>query len=435
MFNLRHTLPLIVALICHNTYASEHALSATEQKIVHWIDNHNQDAIQLIEESVNINSGSLNREGVKAVADHLAKELDPIGVKTQWIALPEKMKRGGHLFAEHKGTQGKKVLLIGHLDTVFEKDDSFQTFKKEGDWATGPGVTDVKAGNVIIIQALKALHSVGALKNTQIKIAYSGDEESPGSPLAKTRAALIAAGKWADVSLEFEAGIQDEQAEWATISRRSHNSWCLEVTGKQGHSSRIFNENFGAGAIFEASRILHEFYQSVRGEEYLTFNAGTISGGTEVNASCDSANSTVFGKNNVIPNTVVVRGGLRTLTEQQRNNAMNAMQAIVKKHLPLTKATLHFSAGYPAMAPTEGNKALSGMLSSINESLGREVMPALNPLRRGASDVSFVAPYSDALAGLGAYGQHLHSPKENLDLRSVPLATKRAALLIYRLTR
>lgn len=415
--------------------AQTQSLSKIEADIVSWIDNNNDDAISLIEESVNINSGTLNIAGVKSVSEHLRPHFDALGFETEWVELPADMERAGHLMARREGTQGRKVLLIGHLDTVFEKDEDFQKFVRNGNMASGPGVADMKSGNVIILQALRALQSVGALDDVQVVVALTGDEESPGMPIATTRGPLIEASRWADVALEFETGVRDEDGEWATISRRGYMGWCLEVTGTQAHSSLIFNDENGAGAIFETSRILNGFYDTVRGEPFLTFNAGTIVGGTEINGSCATASSDVFGKPNVIPNSVIVRGEIRTLTEDQAAGAQAAMLDIVSKSLPRTKAKLTFDEGYPAMAPTDGNKALQVMLSEINVELGRNPMPALDPLRRGASDVSFAAPYTDALAGLGGYGEGLHSPNEKLDLESIPIATKRAALLIYRLTR
>ncbi|NIP78448.1 MAG: M20/M25/M40 family metallo-hydrolase, partial [Gemmatimonadetes bacterium] len=76
--------------------------------------------------------------------------------------------RGPHLVAERwEGERGRSVLLIGHLDTVFEEDEAFQTFVREGDTARGPGVSDMKGGDVVVIYALKALQAMGALDGTR----------------------------------------------------------------------------------------------------------------------------------------------------------------------------------------------------------------------------------------------------------------------------
>ncbi len=410
-------------------------LSEDEAAIVSWIDAQTTAIEALIEETVNINSGTMNFDGVREVGAVMRAELDTLGFETEWIDLPPQTRRAGHLFGRREGTHGRKLLLIGHLDTVFEPDDDFQTFIREGDWATGPGAVDMKAGNVVIVFALKALQEIGALDGTQIVIAYTGDEESVGSPLDITRRDLIEAGQWADVALGFEYGVRDGEAEWITTARRSSSGWRLVVTGRQAHSSLVFSENVGAGAIFEAARILNAFYETVRGEEYLTFNAGVILGGTDVDYDATNTRGEAFGKTNVVPQHTVVHGGLRTISTEQLQRTRETMQKIVDNHLPHTDAEIYFTDRYPAMPPTDGNMQLHSMLSSINEELGGEALPALDPSRRGAADISFVAPYVDALGGLGAQGVNMHSPGERLDLTSLGPATKRAAILIYRLTR
>jgi glutamate carboxypeptidase len=207
------------------------------------------------------------------------------------------------------------------------------------------------------------------------------------------------------------------------------------VSGKQAHSSGVFSEKTGAGAVFEAARILNEFYEEVRGEEYLTFNVGVIVGGTDVAYDYDKNHGTAFGKTNVVPRSVVIHGGIRTISNAQLDRAREAMRAVVARHLPQTNAEILFIDSYPAMAPTEENKVLQAELSLINEHLGRGAMPALDPSKRGAADISFVAPYTDGLAGMGAIGSGGHTPAESLDLSTIADATKRAAILIYRLSK
>ena len=403
-----------------------------EQRMIAWIDAHTENAIALLEETVNIGSGTMNHEGVRSVGVVMARELDALGLETEWVDMPPKMNRAGHLFARNEG-QGKRFLLIGHLDTVFEADDDFQSYTRDGDTARGPGVEDMKSGNVIIVYALKALAEIGALKNLAVVVAYTGDEESAGYPLSISRKDLIEAGIWADIAFGFESAMTFDDTDWATVARRSASYWTLEVTGKQAHSSEIFREDFGAGAINEAARILNAFYEEVRGEEHLSFNAGTIQGGTDVDYDDEQNRGQTFGKTNIVPRKVVVHGGIRTISQEQLERARAKMRAIVAENLPHTSASITFKDRYPAMSPTDGNRRLQTQLSEINELLGRGPMPALDPSRRGAADISFVAPYTDALAGLGAFGKGGHTPNESLDLTTMSLAIKRAAILIYRL--
>lgn len=409
-------------------------LSVEERAMTEWIDEHSEDAVDLLEELVNIGSGTMNHAGVRKAGDALRRELEGLGLETEWIELPAETKRAGHLVGRSSGSRGRKILLIGHLDTVFESADEFRAFTRHGNVATGPGVDDMKSGDVVIIYALKALREIDALDDAQIVVFYTGDEEKPGKPLSVVRKDLIEAGKWADIALGFEAAVNDDGVDWATIARRSSSEWRLEVTGLQAHSSQVFSEDVGAGAIYEAARILSAFYDEVRGEEHLTFNAGTILGGTDVDYDYEQNSGTAFGKTNVVPRSAIVHGGIRSISLEQLERAQVAMRAIVARHLPHTDAAITFTDGYPPMFPTDGNKRLQEKLSRINEELGRGSMPALDPSRRGAADVSFVAPYTDALAGLGAIGEGGHTPDESLELNSMPLAVKRAAILLLRLS-
>ena len=421
-----------VAFLCV-ALANAAGLNDDEQRMVDWIDANYESAIDLLEETVNIGSGTMNPQGVRDVGKVMGRELDALGLETEWIEMPEGMGRAGHLFARKLHNEGPNILLIGHLDTVFEADDGFQSYTRKGDAAYGPGVEDMKSGNVVIVYALKALKEIGALEDMSIVVAYTGDEENAGSPLTVSRRDLIEAGKWADISLGFESGVSYGGQDWATIARRSSSNWYLEVSGTQAHSSKIFNNEVGHGAIFEAARILNEFDNKVRGEEYLTFNAGTIQGGTDVSYEFEQTRGTTFGKTNIVPRKVIVHGDIRTISNEQLERTREAMREVVAEHLPGTDATIKFEDRYPSMAPTDGNKRLQAVLSDVNEDLGRGPMPTLDPLKRGAADVSFVAPYSDSLAGMGAVGDGGHTPDESLDLTTMAPAIQRAAILIYRL--
>jgi glutamate carboxypeptidase len=423
----------VACLVSVTTLSAQ--LSQDEAALVRFIDERSEQSIDLLERLVNINSGSLNLEGVREVGAILDAELAQIGFETRWIDFPASVNRAGHLFAERTGSQGKRLLLIGHLDTVFEEDDAFQTFERRGSVGFGPGTDDMKGGDVVMVLALQALASIGALDDATIRIIFTGDEERPGEPLELVRRDLIEAAKESDAVLGFEGGVRDAQGDWGTIARRGASGWTLRVTGTQAHSSRIFSDEVGAGAIFEAARILNDFYQVVRGEQYLTFNAGMIVGGTEVSYDVDAAAGTAFGKTNVVPRDVVVAGGIRTISQAQLERAQDAMWEVVERHLPHTGASIEFEEGYPAMAPTEGNRSLLDLYNEGSSDLGLGTLQVLDPSMRGAADISFAAPYVDGLAGLGAAGSGAHSPSEQVDLSSIAVQAKRAAVLMYRLTR
>jgi len=405
-------------------------LTRKEKKILKTIEVNNAEAIEFLKDVVNINSGTMNHEGVKKVGDVFAKAFEAIGFKSSWYDMSQ-VNRSGHLFAETSGDKGKKLLLIGHLDTVFEENSPFQEFKMVNDSiAHAPGGNDMKGGNVIILYALKALADNGLLKNAQIIAAFTGDEEATGKPLTISRKHLIEAGKRSDIALGFEnsTGFND-----ATIARRGSSDWRVDVTGVRAHSSEIFNERVGAGAIFEMSRILNAFYTKVKGEEFLTFNPGIILGGTLMDYDQQLSKGEVFGKSNVVAQTATVYGGLRFISEEQKERARAKMREIVKNNLPQTSAKATFIDSYPAMGPTEGNKQLLEMFSTVSEDLGYGKVVAFDPLKRGAADVSFVAQYVDCIDGLGTMGDGGHTPEETVNLNTIEDLTKRAAILIYRL--
>jgi glutamate carboxypeptidase len=411
---------------------SPDGLSPIETGIVAEVDRLTPAAVRFLEQIVNLNSGTMNHPGVREVGRVFELEFDALGMRTTWVPMPDDVNRAGHLFAETVGGAGPTILLIGHLDTVFELDSPFQRYEDLGDGlAIGPGVSDMKGGDVVILLALQALHAAGELSELNVIVALLGDEEETGDPLTISRRELVEAASRSDAALGFEGGVGGLQS--ATVARRGFTDWRLEVTGTRGHSSVIFNDKYGAGAAFEAARILSGFYDRLRGEENLTFGAGIILGGTTVEYDPETDRGTAFGKTNVIPQTVVAAGDLRTLTHEQLEQAMEDMRAIVSENLPRTEARIFFRESYPPMSPTAGNLELLDRLDRVSRDLGMGPIEAVDPGKRGAADISFAAQYTAALGGLGVVGRGAHTPEETVDLRSIPVMAKRAALLVYRL--
>ncbi len=410
-------------------------LSKPEAKMAATVDAEYDRSVALLERLVNQNSGTMNFGGVKAVSEMMRAELEPLGFKVEWVNMAD-AKRAGHLIASKTGKKGnKKLLLIAHLDTVFEADSPFQKFVRKGDEAEGPGAGDDKGGMVVIVSALRAMQAAGKLKDANIEIHMTGDEEDAGDPIEVTRASLIAAGKVADVALDFEGLSIERGKDMGVISRRSSNSWKLDVKGVTGHSSLIFDSTYGDGAAFELARILHRFRAELP-EPNLTVNVGLIAAGQETVVDPDGIRVSAKGKTNIIPGVAIARGDFRTLSEDQSARVRSKMQAIVAASSPKTSAIITFDPGsYPAMAPTEGNKMLLAKLNNVNRDLGLGEQVALDPLKRGAGDISFVANDVDGLVGLGVYSRGDHAPGETVDLASIRRQSKRAAILMTRLSR
>ena len=420
------------------TAALSKGLSKDEQQVMAWIDAHMPQAIELLKESVNINSGTLNIEGVKKVGTLFAKEFEKAGFATEWVSMPDSIKRAGHLVASRrpaaaKSSQGKRLFLIGHLDTVFEPDMPANPFTMLNDsTATGQGVNDMKGGDVVVLMALQALEQAGLLKNTDITAYFTGDEEHAGYPREVTRGDFINRAKQADIALAFEGanGLNS-----VATGRRGASGWRLDVKAKTGHSSGVFTPGAGYGAIYEAARILNQFRETLSTEKYLTFNPGIIIGGSDIAYDVATSKGAAIAKTNIISPAVTVTGDLRFLTEEQKDRARAKMKEIVAQNLAQTSAKISFVDGIPSMAPTEGNNQVLSVISSISMDMGVGVTVAGDPGSRGAGDISYVAAYVDCIDGLGASGRGAHAPGETIHLNQLPFLIKRAALTIYRLSR
>lgn len=415
-------------LLLISTAILSQKLSPIEAKIIAQVNAQLPQTEALLKKVVNINSGTLNKEGVREVGAIFRKEFDDLGFKTEWISLPDSLNRAGHLVAERKGTKGKKLFLIGHLDTVFEKAMSFTAYTYLNDsTVTGQGVNDMKGGDVVLLAALKVLKDNDLLDNTNLTVYFTGDEESSGKPTSISRKDFIERAKQTEIALAFETAVG---LNTVATARRGSSGWKLNVKGIMGHSSTVFSQQAGYGAIYEAARILNDFREKLSQEKYLTFNPGLIVGGSEIND-----NKEAIGKDNIISPRVTVTGDLRFLTETQKENARMKMKEIVAQNLNKTKAEIIFQDGIPSMEPTVENEKVLATLNQVSLDLGFGEVKAGDPGSRGAGDISYIAKYVACLDGLGASGRGAHAPGETMNMKEFPKLIQRTAILIYRLTR
>ncbi|SNS03404.1 glutamate carboxypeptidase [Belliella buryatensis] len=410
---------------------SAQQLDEIEQKLITQIEKHYEETVKLLEETVNINSGTFNLEGVRAVAKVYEREFAKIGFQTEWVTLPDSLRRAGHFVASRKGTKGKKLFFIGHLDTVFEKDMPFYPFTMvDENTAKGQGANDMKGGNAMIFASLKALYELGLLDDRTITVYFTGDEENAGKPSWVSRLDFVERAKQHDVALGYETA---QGFNIATVARRGASGWTLKTTGRQVHSSGVFKQNAGFGAIYEAARILNDFRVALADEQYLSFNPGQIIGGSDVAYNPISGKGEALGKTNIVARETLVTGDLRFLGEPQKEAAREKMRAIVSKNLNQTKAEIEFEDGIPSMPPTDGNMALVDILSQVSIDMGYGEVKAGDPGSRGAGDISYVAEYLDCIDGIGASGSGAHSPSETINMKQYPDLIKRSTLFVYRL--
>ena len=425
---MKKSLLTFTILLLISTTIFSQKLSPIEAKIIAQVNAQLPQTEALLKKVVNINSGTLNTEGVREVGAIFRKEFDNLGFKTEWISLPDSLNRAGHLVAERKGTKGKKLFLIGHLDTVFEKVMSFTPYTYLNDsTVTGQGVNDMKGGDMVLLAALKVLKDNDLLDNTNLTVYFTGDEESSGKPTSISRKDFIERAKQTEIALAFETAVG---LNTVATARRGSSGWKLNVKGIMGHSSTVFSQQAGFGAIYEAARILNDFREKLSQEKYLTFNPGLIVGGSEI-----SDNKEAIGKDNIISPRVTVTGDLRFLTETQKENARMKMKEIVAQNLNKTKAEIIFQDGIPSMEPTAENEKVLATLNQVSLDLGFGEVKAGDPGSRGAGDISYIAKYVACLDGLGASGRGAHAPGETMNMKEFPKLIQRTAILIYRLTR
>lgn len=417
------------------------SLSSQEKAMAASIDAHEQDDIALLKQIININSGTMNLPGVIAVKDVLVPQFESLGFTVEWHPMRSQTERAGDLVAVHPcpngtGQCGKRLLLIGHMDTVFEPSSPFQKYEivpgTDSKVATGPGVSDMKGGLVVMLAALRAMQSAGALDHTEIRIVLSGDEERPGLPLSLARRDLIAAAHESDIAMEFEPGSRINGKDTISIGRRSAITWHLETTGVSGHSSQIFGEHLGYGAIYELTRIIDSFRRELP-EEGLTFNVGLVLGGATATMNAEATGGTATGKDNIVAPTAIADGDIRTLSDEQSARTEDKMRAIVAAHLPKTGATITFDSAYPAMARTPAGIELLHQWNDISIALGLGPVEEAGPMTRGAGDISFVAPFIPGLVGTGLLGEGAHAPGEKGYLDSLTRQAKRDAVIMTRL--
>lgn len=404
-----------------------------EQNIVSYIDSRSAEQIALLEQLVNINSGTDNAEGVIRVGNIMKQKLEALGFDTRWHELPAEMKHAGSLIALHEGNRSaKRLLLIGHLDTVFPENSNFQTFTytEGGKKAKGPGVIDDKGGMVTMLYALQALKSTGALDTMNIAVVLVGDEEFAAKPTTISRSVLIDEAKKSDIALGFEFALSPNQL---VTDRRGLSEWFLTSTGLDNHSATIFQPKTGYGAVYESARVLDEIRSKLSEEDGLTINPGLILGGSTANEDVASGQGTASGRKTTVAKSVLVHGDLRFKTEEQRQSAETRLKEIVSRPLPQTSSEITIKAIMPVMAERDSNQKLLEAYNRVSRDLDGPALESAPSADRGGADVSYVNPYvSASLDGLGAWGTGAHSENETLDVSSLPIATKRAAIFMSR---
>ncbi len=335
---------------------------------------------------IEINSWTKNKAGVDAVGDIFVEWMTPLGYT---LRRHPRGEIGDHLHFVSAEKTGKKMLLLGHLDTVFPPGE-FETFSEDEAWIYGPGVCDMKGGNYVALQALRRLHKMhGAIYD--IDVLFVSDEET-GSDDSKYLTRELAQDY--DACLVFEAaGRQDE----VVIGRKGVGTFFIDITGRAAHAGNHYAD--GADANLEASYKLQHLVALTDLEKETTVNVGEIHGGIGANTISPSARLTFE---------------LRYTSAAERDRVLAAVEAIVAHaHVPGTTATLSGGIQRDVMAPSQAQQHL---IEQINTLCGIELA---TEKRGGVSDANLIAAEGvPTLDGWGPFGDGDHTVHERASKQS-----------------
>jgi len=339
-----------------------------------------------LKEIIEINSWTNNKEGVDRNGEIFAYWMEELDYRL--VRYPRE-EIGDHLHLVSKHREGKKLLLLGHLDTVFPP-DTFEEFREDEAWIYGPGVCDMKGGNYVALQALRnARKSFGEIHN--IDFLLVSDEET-GSDDSKHLSAKLA--KEYDYCMVFEAaGVHDE----VVIGRKGVGTFFIDIEGIAAHAGNNYTK--GADANLEAALKLQALTALTDLEKETTVNVGKISGGIGANTISPKAHLTFE---------------LRYTNTEERDRVLKSIDEIVaKSYVDGTTAVLSGGIQRDVMQPSAEQ---SDFVEKINM-LCHTVLPTEK--RGGVSDANIISSQGVAtLDGWGPYGDGDHTVHERASKKS-----------------
>lgn len=333
-----------------------------------------------LEALVGVNSFTKNKQGVDAVGNILATKLTNLGFS---LVRYSRDLIGDHLLFQTPHIEGEKILLLGHLDTVFEP-NTFETFSMDSQWVYGPGVCDMKGGLIVALSALEALYKTkGAIVN--IDFLCVSDEET-GSDDSKMLTSSIASNY--DYCFVFEAA---GKAEELVVGRKGIGTFYATITGKASHSGVAYEK--GIDANLEAARKLEKLVQLTDLSVGTTVNVGKINGG--------------IGANTISPQASLVFE-VRFKTVQEKERILREIEKITQ-HSFVEGTTCHLEGGLQrdVMEPCKAQYELVKFF----ENLTFQKIPTQS--RGGVSDANTASSAGVlTLDGFGPFGDGDHTPLE-----------------------
>ncbi|MDF1536829.1 MAG: M20 family metallopeptidase [bacterium] len=363
------------------------------------------ESLDLLESLVRVNSHSAHPEGINRVGQLVLDSL-PASMSVTFAADGNGVRH--HVAAGPCGRE-EKILLVGHLDTVFPYRGTGEPFETGGGRVVGPGTADMKGGVVVMIQALKILDGLGLLDRVPIRCLFNGDEEV-GSPFSSRMVREL--GKNASCGLVFEAGGLGNQL---VTSRRGVIRYDLTCTGKARHAG--VKEGPKASAIVEMARLILALEELNDQERGVSINVGTVKGGVA---------------NNIVPDQAQARFEFRFRDPDTEREILARFDEIVKSvSTPGCGARMDLLHRRPGMVPTPATDELVTVVLDAAGELGQSVV---TQSRGGASDGNFLTEMGvPVIDGLGPVGDLDHSADEYIVEQSLHDRIALTALLLCKL--
>ncbi len=428
LFGLEDLLTLVVLSLLISSMSNaqdivEPLLTSEELELTSWLDSQEDNMLAMLERITNINSGSLNKVGVNELATIFSNELRQLGFQIstlpgEVIEMPScpgsdyNVDVADHILASQNGN-GSKLLLMGHLDTVFPLDSPFQEFRRDGDKMYGPGVSDMKGGLVVMLYALKALHEQGDLQDKAITIVLNSDEEM-GS--LSSRKYLEEQALLHDWGLVYESSGNNR----LTRERKGLGQARFVVHGKASHAGGAHEQ--GRSAIKELAYKIVQIENITDYETGVTVNVGVVSGGEARNTIAPCAEALI---------------DLRYPQPQQGLDAIAQFEDIFSNvySYPVDSGELSTESWTnlhrPAKVATPKSDQLLNKTIAIARLLGQDLGVADSG---GGTDGSLTQSVGlPTLDSLGSAGTGAHSNREEGRVSSLVERAKLSAVLIHRL--
>ncbi len=389
-----------------------------------WIERQEAEMISTLKEWSNINSGSYNADGVRAMAEVIAsyaEECLGVDVTITDLAPIKSVNDDGDLQERSIGPMlrlskrpeaSTRVLFCGHMDTVFPKESHFQEWHQIDDNTLGgPGVADMKGGILVMLKAIQAFEQSPNAELLGWDILLNSDEEIGSISSAPF---LAEAAKKAQLGLVFEPSMPDG---FLAGARRGSGNYSIVVHGKAAHAGREFH--LGRNSIAALSEAMNELHELNNLREEVTLNLGRISGG---------------GPTNVVPNLAICHFNIRVSSLEDQAYAEQHVAKVVDAINKQDGFSATISGGFnrPPKPADSAQKKLFELVESCGEQLDIELgFRATGGCCDGNNLLAAGLPNIDTL---GVQGGDIHSDKEYMLLDSLVKRTKLTAMILERIT-